>query len=337
MKKFSLTLLFVSILVIPMFVFATVGYELFTINGCKYYLDTITEDYDGDDFSYHMYDESNSFHPTIKFLKDFDSFEYNGTNLFVVLGNKVTINNLVLGENSKISFEGEGTLYVVAENKAAYNALMSSFVVDDYYVSYNPTTKIITISDKNPIFENNENTGSGSTEEEEQEEVVVNHTISNENASFTSEDELDTNYVLVTEDITSDLTEENIADIENEVKDSKFTNLYEISIFDSNNVIVPMENGKFTIKLKLTDEMKKFNSFKVVYLDDQYELVDILSANVDGDYLVFETTHLSKYGVLGYNVENPNTGDNILLSILLLSLSVIGLGVCTFRKFSKNN
>ena len=46
--------------------------------------------------------------------------------------------------------------------------------------------------------------------------------------------------------------------------------------------------GETQIKIKMTDEMKKFNSFKMIYIDDEnnFKAGDVVNLTVEGEYLV---------------------------------------------------
>ena len=82
----------------------------------------------------------------------------------------------------------------------------------------------------------------------------------------------------------------------------------------------------------MTDEMKKYNSFKFLFLDENnefkiQEVHDAKTETIDGvDYLVVELDHLSAYALVGSNTEEsiPNTGDNIIFFVTMLLLSVTG-------------
>ncbi len=128
-----------------------------------------------------------------------------------------------------------------------------------------------------------------------------------------------------------------------EVKDVKLIELYDINVTDGIQVY-PMENGKFTISIALEDNDKKYDNYKVVYIDNQGNISETLDAKLVDGKIVFETTHLSVYGIIGYNnatvqttpVTNPNTGDNLSMIIILGGLSLLTIGM-SIRKLNKNN
>ena len=86
------------------------------------------------------------------------------------------------------------------------------------------------------------------------------------------------------------------------------------------------------IRVKMTDEMKKYNSFKFIYIDENnnFKVGDIVDVQIDGEYLVGTLPHLSVYAVVGENIEetkanNPNTSDSVIMNIVMLVLCLIGL------------
>lgn len=121
----------------------------------------------------------------------------------------------------------------------------------------------------------------------------------------------------------------------------------DISVLKNNTE--PVDVGQVRIKLRLTDEMKKYKSFKLVYLttDNNDNIVldedEAHTLTVEGDFLVGTLPHLSAYVLVGNNNDNTNTStatatktnnsknpltlDNIYLWIGLLLISVIGLTI----------
>lgn len=91
------------------------------------------------------------------------------------------------------------------------------------------------------------------------------------------------------------------------------------------------------IKVKLTDEMKKYNKFQFIYLDDEnnFKVGEIVDFKIEGDYLVGTLPHLSAWALVGNKVNNPQTGDNILGYVILLGISIVGL--VAIKKSKKEN
>lgn len=169
---------------------------------------------------------------------------------------------------------------------------------------------------------------------------------SDEKVAFESEEALDNNLSLVVaskaeEDVkkvTEKVTE--VYKENKEVKDATLIALYDINVMNGRE-IVPMENGKFTISIALDEEETKYDNYKVVYIDDEGNIAETLDAKLVDGKVVFETTHLSVYGIVGYNnvaqvIDNPNTGDNLSMIIILGGLSLIILSG-TALKLKKSN
>ena len=83
----------------------------------------------------------------------------------------------------------------------------------------------------------------------------------------------------------------------------------------------------------MTDEMKKYNSFKFIYIDENnnFKVGDIVDVQIEGEYLVGTLPHLSVYAVVGETTveepkdNNPKTGDSVIINIVMLVLCLMGL------------
>lgn len=115
--------------------------------------------------------------------------------------------------------------------------------------------------------------------------------------------------------------------------DGSLLAVYGIEIKNTNGF--DKKEGSFDIKIKMTDEMKKFNSFKLVYIDEQnnFSKGEEVLLTVDGDYLVGTLPHLSVYALVGSVKENsivktnPKTGDNMAVYVGVLALCSAGVVV----------
>lgn len=105
--------------------------------------------------------------------------------------------------------------------------------------------------------------------------------------------------------------------------------LFDFSVFDG-NVFKEQADGGFKIRIKMNDEMKKYNDFSIAFVKEDGTLDELIKLTANGDYLEGTLPHLSTYAIIGNVVDkssNPKTGDNILLYISMLGLSVIGFGI----------
>ena len=124
------------------------------------------------------------------------------------------------------------------------------------------------------------------------------------------------------------------------VKDTTLIALYDINVVDGRQV-VPMEDGEFTISISIPESMQKFDTYKVFYIDNDGKIAETLDAKLENGKVVFTTTHLSTYGVPGYNnviEENPKTSDiNLPAMIGLILTALFGATFALKKRLSKVN
>lgn len=151
-----------------------------------------------------------------------------------------------------------------------------------------------------------------------------NNILTSDNIIFESSETLSGDYKLDTTDLTITLTNEDKDKLVNE--NQTLLALYDISVLDSNDDVVEMRDGEFTIRIKLTDEMEKFNKLTAAYVENG-EVKETFPVTVEDGYVVFTTTHLSNYAIIGENVENPtnpSTSDNIMIFAGILTIGLAG-------------
>lgn len=167
--------------------------------------------------------------------------------------------------------------------------------------------------------------------------------------TFKSDSALDNGYELQITEVTKEekaKAETKVNDLykdNKKVENTKLITLYDIKVSDGTNII-PMSNGKFSISIAIDESETKYDNYKVIYIDDNGNISETLDAKLVDGKIVFETTHLSVYGIIGYNnataqttpVTNPNTGDNLSMIIILGGLSLLTIGM-SVRKLNKNN
>lgn len=142
------------------------------------------------------------------------------------------------------------------------------------------------------------------------------------------------------------------------VKDTEVLVVYDINVVNANGGVVEMRNGKYTITVTLPSDKLDFDVYKVIYVDEEGNASEPLDAKIVDGKLVFTTTHLSTYAVVGYNnvedkkneveeetsktdtteetkkEENPDTGDiNLALIIGTILVGTLGV-VVTSKKIS---
>ena len=102
--------------------------------------------------------------------------------------------------------------------------------------------------------------------------------------------------------------------------------LLDINILE-NGQIIKINNTKMKIKVALPEDLKEYKKYEVVYILNG-EINETIPAKVENGYIVFETSHLSQYGVIAKDkmvIENPKTGDNVMVNFATAILSIIGL------------
>ena len=138
------------------------------------------------------------------------------------------------------------------------------------------------------------------------------------NGSITFEKEVSKNYTL---DIKQVEISKNLSG-----KNVKY--LVDINVLE-NGQIVKINNTKMKIKIALPEDLKEYKKYEVVYISDD-DVKEIIPAIVEDGYIVFETSHLSEYGLVATekilnNTVNPKTGDNIIIYVIMFTMSIISI------------
>ena len=128
-------------------------------------------------------------------------------------------------------------------------------------------------------------------------------------------------------------------DIKKELADKNVKFIADINVMDGNNV-VKISDTKMKIRIALPEELKGYGKYEVVYILDD-EIKETIPATVEDGYLVFETSHLSQYGIVASNitVSSPKTSDssNLVLWLAILSISCAGaIGTAVYFKKSRS-
>ena len=102
--------------------------------------------------------------------------------------------------------------------------------------------------------------------------------------------------------------------------------VFDIDLFSNsiNTYIKKLENGKFEVYIPLDE--RYLNKQLIVYYVREDGSIEEHNVKVQDGYAVFETNHFSTYTLaIKDDTKNPETGDNILLYVSLLLLSVVGI------------
>ena len=127
--------------------------------------------------------------------------------------------------------------------------------------------------------------------EEVTNEVVYKSTIDeNTNMIF--------NYKLTEEISDSDKIVSTKLSIVDSLKNNNVVGLYDISLYDINNVKKSVKDSLITISIPL-GELAGYDTYKVVYIDDNNVISDeVIESKIEDDYIKFDVKHLSKYGII---------------------------------------
>ena len=131
-------------------------------------------------------------------------------------------------------------------------------------------------------------------------------------------------------------------EVKKELADKNIKYMVDINVLDGTNVI-KISDTKMKIRIAIPEELKGYNKYEVVYISND-EIKETIPATIEDGYIVFETTHLSEYGIIAKNVENnekavltnetsnPKTADNIMLDVMLFVISIVGIATLAIKK-----
>ncbi len=152
-------------------------------------------------------------------------------------------------------------------------------------------------------------------------------------SSIIFEDEINNNYTLDIKKV----------EVKKELADKNVKYVFDINVLENGNV-VKISDTKMRIKIALPEDLKGYKKYEVVYISDD-KIEETISAVVEDGYIVFETSHLSEYGIVATEklsntiVENPKTGDNISSYLIVSILSMVGVAraaITIYRKKQTN-
>lgn len=144
------------------------------------------------------------------------------------------------------------------------------------------------------------------------------------NGSITFEKEVSKNYTLDIKKV----------EVKKELADKNVKYVVDINVLE-NGHIVEINDTKMKIRIALPDDLKGYEKYEVVYIKDN-QIQETIPATIEDGYIVFETTHLSHYGIVATEkslntniIENPKTGDNFVIYLITGIISAIGITMVT--------
>ena len=126
-------------------------------------------------------------------------------------------------------------------------------------------------------------------------------------------------------------------EVKKELAFKKIKYIVDINVLKDGEV-VKISDNKMKIKVALPNDLKGYKKYEVVYISND-EIKETIPATVKDGYIVFETSHLSEYGIIveDKNINNPNTIDNIVFyMIMIVSVLFVGCGLYSYSKKEKN-
>lgn len=246
-------------------------------------------------------------------------------------------NNVILDSNNKI-YEGTYDEFVSSyEDLKTINKLINKISYEDIdKVQMLDYQKMVPIVVTESWITKNIDTELKTTVENGfgiiKTEPVLNK-LESEKGVLISSVEVDKKYKLNVDD----LMEDEIGSVVLEkLEDTNLVSLYNISVYNGNKE-VSMKDGKYTIKLKVDDSINNYDNLKIIYVNEKTEIEEYLDATLEDGYIVFNTTHLSNYGIVGNlkaieenlvinnkkNVFSYVWKISILLSFVLVFISLI--------------
>lgn len=111
-----------------------------------------------------------------------------------------------------------------------------------------------------------------------------------------------------------DLTDQEVAVKVSENIEKDLVSFYDVTVYNGKKE-VSMKNGKYTIKIKLDSDIDKYENYQIIYVNDNGEIEEYIDGVLEGDYIVFETSHLSQYGVIASPVPEVIEEDVVVTPV----------------------
>lgn len=138
-------------------------------------------------------------------------------------------------------------------------------------------------------------------------------------------------------------------EVKKELADKNVKFIADINVLDGDSV-VKISDTKMKIRIALPEDLKGYNKYEVVYILND-EIKETIPATVEDGHIVFETSHLSQYGIIATNTDSatgdnrdetqntsatsPNTGDSSNVALWFAILFISGGGMLEITTCSK--
>ena len=181
-------------------------------------------------------------------------------------------------------------------------------------------------------------------EVKEEKKDSKENVLQTDNVVLITEKKVNKKYKLKEENLKSTPVAQQLSDSLDEGKD--LVSFYDVSVYDGSR-IVEMKNGKYIIKIKIDAEEKDYENYQIIYVNDAGDIEEYIDGVVEDGYMVFETSHLSQYGVIADQVKMSNvtiTSPSKKLNFALLakisilvSLVIVSSGILLFLEYKSKH
>ena len=97
-------------------------------------------------------------------------------------------------------------------------------------------------------------------------------------------------------------------EVKKELADKNVKFVADINVLDGNNNVVKISDTKMKIRIALPEDLNGYDKYEVVYIVND-EIKETMPAKVENGYIVFETSHLSQYGIIATNTGKEKNND----------------------------
>ena len=191
-----------------------------------------------------------------------------------------------------------------------YTKMTSVTVTESWIKEYIDTDLDTSLENGFGIIKYNESAKEEAPETTRDETQKKDNQLETDNVILISDKKVNKKYELKEED----LTNQEVAVKVSENIDKDLVSFYDVTVYNGKKE-VSMKNGKYTIKIKLDSDIDKYENYQIIYVNDNGEIEEYIDGVLEGDYIVFETSHLSQYGVIANPVPEVIEEDLVVSSV----------------------
>jgi len=111
--------------------------------------------------------------------------------------------------------------------------------------------------------------------------------------------------------------------------------LYDLKLVDQNGNPIEKFNGTVTVKMRIPAGMS--GSLRVYWVNPETQELEDMNAVVDGEYLVFDTSHFSYYAIAELSEQTETESGGFSFWWLLLLVPVVLVGAVFLGKARKKH